>query len=244
MAKISRLSLIVLAVVTLFVTVGRWLGYTQSPNLALLFTYPDGTPCQRPCLFGIRPGQSSYAQAVALLQFHPLTHGFSSPGMRNVFSTRFLAVIVSLDGDDRVSRITLMSATDASPVAEITTYGQMIDHLGVPTQVKAGGGQLWSYYPSAHMVFTHRGEPDHLTFHEPFVAMSVYETMPEPSSIAAPDNARQHQIILSAAAVYQTLNPQPRLRHRWQTRIKTRVFFPAQLGKRAPLSRASCLPGR
>src|SRR5262249_11028164 len=42
----------------------------------MIFTNPDGSACQQPCLFGIRPGTTTYDQAVVLLKTHPLTRGY------------------------------------------------------------------------------------------------------------------------------------------------------------------------
>ncbi len=39
-----------------------------------LFTNADGSPCKMPCLFGIRPGETTIGEAKALIQAHPLTH--------------------------------------------------------------------------------------------------------------------------------------------------------------------------
>ncbi len=49
------------------------------PNpIAVLFTNPDGSPCQMPCLFGVRPGVTTLEDAFRLLDKHPLTHGMDN----------------------------------------------------------------------------------------------------------------------------------------------------------------------
>lgn len=47
---------------------------TSIPRLNYLFTNADATACQRPCLFGVRPGRVSFRQAVRLLSKHPLIY--------------------------------------------------------------------------------------------------------------------------------------------------------------------------
>ncbi|MFN8530670.1 MAG: hypothetical protein U0670_18855 [Anaerolineae bacterium] len=48
-------------------------GHLRHNPMAILFTNPDGTPCEMPCLFGIRPGETTLTEAMALIQFHPAT---------------------------------------------------------------------------------------------------------------------------------------------------------------------------
>jgi hypothetical protein len=47
-------------------------GSMHPTALAALFTNPDGTSCKLPCLFGIRPGETNVANALAMLDAHPL----------------------------------------------------------------------------------------------------------------------------------------------------------------------------
>lgn len=51
----------------------RLIGGAQPFAFSALFTNPDGTPCERPCLFGVRPGYTRHEDAIAILRSHPLT---------------------------------------------------------------------------------------------------------------------------------------------------------------------------
>src|SRR5258708_12518171 len=42
--------------------------------IAALFTNPDGAPCAKPCLFGVRPGKTTLEDALNILDKHPFTH--------------------------------------------------------------------------------------------------------------------------------------------------------------------------
>src|SRR5215510_283258 len=53
------------------------LSHTPLTSLAQLFSEPDGSACVEPCLFGIRPGVTTYNQVVAILKRHPLTRGYA-----------------------------------------------------------------------------------------------------------------------------------------------------------------------
>src|SRR5579864_3430262 len=100
MIKLCRLAVGLLLSLTVLIGLVRLIGGTQSVPLAMLFTQPDGTPCQRPCLFGVQPGQTSYKQAVELLRNHPFTQALQSEGIRNMFSDESLSVLLSLDAND------------------------------------------------------------------------------------------------------------------------------------------------
>ncbi|MBX3064333.1 MAG: hypothetical protein KF726_15250 [Anaerolineae bacterium] len=51
----------------------RVVGGTRSNPILALFTNPNDTACEMPCLFGIRPGVTRLAEAVQLIRTHPLT---------------------------------------------------------------------------------------------------------------------------------------------------------------------------
>jgi len=54
------------------------------PNpIAVLFTNPDGSPCQMPCLFGVRPGVTTVDEALQLLDKHALTRGMEIQTIEN-----------------------------------------------------------------------------------------------------------------------------------------------------------------
>src|SRR6266851_6376817 len=53
----------------------RFVGATQANPIAVLFTNPDGSPCQMPCLFGVRPGVATLDEGLQILHKHLLTHG-------------------------------------------------------------------------------------------------------------------------------------------------------------------------
>src|SRR5579871_4106812 len=124
MIRFCRLVLGLLLLFIMSVSIARVVGQVQSSQLALLFANPNGSACQHPCLFGVQPGQTSYAQAVALLRTHPFTHSMRSNGIRNMFSGSLLSVILALDADEQVSSITLVIDSDTAAVANWASLGQ------------------------------------------------------------------------------------------------------------------------
>ncbi|MCC7448372.1 MAG: hypothetical protein IT324_13205 [Anaerolineae bacterium] len=72
MFRLIRLTRALISICTLAIFAAHLVGRTQPSPLAALFTNPDGTPCERPCLFGIHPGKMSVDEAVAVLKNHRL----------------------------------------------------------------------------------------------------------------------------------------------------------------------------
>jgi hypothetical protein len=64
---------------TATILIARLAGSTHpKPALfSVLFTNPDGSPCEMPCMFGVRPGKMTVDEAVARLQQHPFTRGMT-----------------------------------------------------------------------------------------------------------------------------------------------------------------------
>jgi hypothetical protein len=72
MLRLGRITVLLIIVFSSIPLIIRVIGDTYPSPVAILFTYPDGTPCELPCLFGIRPGKTSYKAAIALLKANPL----------------------------------------------------------------------------------------------------------------------------------------------------------------------------
>src|SRR5438876_6825135 len=70
----------------------RLVGSAQPLPFSALFTYPDGSPCESPCIFGVRPGYTTHKDAIALLQSHPLA--------RHLRQTAFESVADNFSGED------------------------------------------------------------------------------------------------------------------------------------------------
>jgi hypothetical protein len=143
------------AIPTLALVVGgaRLLGSTQkNVAFATLFTLPGGEPCQRPCVFGVRPGVTTYEEAVALFRQHPVLHGaqvneverddnFGNPGgvvsneeMRIGFSAgddgtiRYVIIDVQLPPKNRPDQWTAVRF-------DRTTLADIVAVLGTPERV-------------------------------------------------------------------------------------------------------------
>src|SRR5262245_35734692 len=85
MGRFIRLTLKLVLLSASIIVVDRLLGGTRPSPLAPIFTFPDGTPCERRCLFGIQPGVTSVVDAIALLKAHPLLRSFTIKDTEPIF---------------------------------------------------------------------------------------------------------------------------------------------------------------
>jgi hypothetical protein len=63
----------VFVVCALLVSAAKLTGPLRHDPMMPLFTNPDGSRCPMACLFGIRPGDTTFQEAVTLIQTHPMT---------------------------------------------------------------------------------------------------------------------------------------------------------------------------
>ena len=94
------------------------------PNpMAVLFTNPDGSPCQMPCLFGVRPGQMTVDEGLEILDKHRLTHGMEFDHSRSTAIGSLL--------DNKETFVEIIS-DDHKQIAEIVlgyNFGTNPEHL-------------------------------------------------------------------------------------------------------------------
>lgn len=152
MFPMNRPFLIVLALIGLSATgvfgarlVGRASAGRQDA-VSAMFTNPDGTPCQMPCLLGVRPGDMTARQAIRLILKHPLTshlqvHAFSretyltGPGM--------MVTLYHATGDSLSGMIWSLydgagsgaASEQALHLGELTT-AEVVSTLGAPSSLE------------------------------------------------------------------------------------------------------------
>lgn len=69
-----NISLVVFVSSLLLIYSAIAIGPLRHDPLKPFFTNPDGSRCEMPCLLGIRPGETTFGEAITLVQNHPLTH--------------------------------------------------------------------------------------------------------------------------------------------------------------------------
>jgi len=55
--------------------IGKSVLPSKSDILSTLFSYPNGSTCEHPCILGIQPGLTTPNQAIELMKTHPFTKG-------------------------------------------------------------------------------------------------------------------------------------------------------------------------
>ncbi len=182
MSKFRRLTSTLILVLYVVIHTVQGIGRLQPAPIAILFTNPDGTPCQQPCLFGVRPRETTYKQAIALLHAHPFTRNFRPNATGNVLSDGQTSIIVGhFVANPGVSEIVLLSHSPSSPIADWASLGQVIGFLGAPDSVAVTSTFTTSFYSADRLVFVHRHRMDTpLDVQEPFEFLAVYAYPPGP----------------------------------------------------------------
>jgi hypothetical protein len=162
MLRFARLGLLLSGLLSGLLGAVRITAGTQPSPLALLIASADGTPCERPCLFGIEPGKTTRKEVLPLLRAHPLLGSqirqlpqddgeviLSAEG-RDLFAGKTISVRIA--GYPHVSVITLSAATLPQPDVRgtgqpLTSLGEMVAFLGRPDWfVRGNYGGDWYYF--------------------------------------------------------------------------------------------------
>src|SRR5947208_9968745 len=80
--KIFRVMFSMIAAVTVAIVGARLAGGVAQPLgffASTFLTNPDGSLCTRPCLFGIRPNVTGYADIPRLISTHPVARFIAQP---------------------------------------------------------------------------------------------------------------------------------------------------------------------
>jgi hypothetical protein len=162
-------------------------------SLAALFTNPDGAPCIRPCLLGIRPNDTPLREALRLVSAHPLTRAlsheisessalFTGPGFEIILSVtndRLMTVAVAIQPPH-------MPDDPTSPLYRLA-LGDVLSVLGPTPQVQISWvrGQVMLIYPSDWLyvtTFATTGQEERLHV-EDRIAMLLFTAFGEPITL-------------------------------------------------------------
>ncbi len=128
MTSLIRLTFILIVLCAGAIAAIALLDHMHPLSSAVLFTNPDGTPCARPCLLGIRPGETSRAEALAILRAHPLTRSLDPNLEGDIFHDQAIGLILIFNCQEQVSTIRLAEHPDATVNIEGTLLDQVV-HL-------------------------------------------------------------------------------------------------------------------
>src|SRR5438874_102608 len=99
MLRLSALVFLLMSMTASAIFTARLIGSARGSPLSILFTNPDGSDCQHPCIFGIRPGETGIEEATYLLASHPLTRDFSEIAHKpyTVRSQKYDDILIEVD---------------------------------------------------------------------------------------------------------------------------------------------------
>ncbi|PJF31215.1 MAG: hypothetical protein CUN51_04930 [Candidatus Thermofonsia Clade 1 bacterium] len=173
---------------------------------ALLFAAPDGTPCRQACLFGARAGETTYQEALDLLNRHPLTRDLARRERISTAGTLYEGVemIVEVQGDawgrlvqislhfqpNYVQRLRLPNdSLEALPHALLTngSMGETVAAIGIPDYVRLDGGrELRLYYQFSGLTFYYARRNERLNPSDTLTSLYMYAVpFPESPSLLA-----------------------------------------------------------
>lgn len=169
MARLIRLSLLLVWLFASSAVLARSAGGAQASPAAILFTAPDGAPCEATCLLGVEPGVTSYLDANRILRAHPLvssqyTWERAGAGTVEIMGT-FLTVSLISDGRGRLATISVHLQPDRSGISESAVdvrhgaarIGDAILQLGPPGLIQVShneSGLTRMFYPERGFVTT------------------------------------------------------------------------------------------
>ena len=188
MLRLFRLMLVLIAVHITLIGVAHLLTRNEHPAFLDLFTNPDGTLCERPCLFGIQPGETSMDEALVILQTHWLLTNVrivSEPNNHKIplvanangkFAGKNFLVWLAASYEDNVPLITASVALRIiEPNQDIssnfsypmTSTGTLLNLLGSPDLWDSSESQYFNsfthdyYFTRQHIraVFAPTGDP-------------------------------------------------------------------------------------
>lgn len=137
--RLIRLVVITTFILFALLALSRSLGRAYPAPFAAWFTYADGTPCQMPCLFGIRPGVTAYRDVAPLLNAHPAVN---RPGMRLAVETvgarlhtGAYDLIVAWYGSTTVTEI-ILSAAQPERFIKAAAIGDIMGLFDAPDMIE------------------------------------------------------------------------------------------------------------
>ena len=157
MLRLYRFIFTLVIVSTALTLAARGIGGVQRSPLAILFSKPDGSLCEGPCMFGIRPGQTTSEDAIVMLKSHPATRDLeilsTSPFLMG--DTQAGPIIMFSAGPNDLITAILVSegslpktdtASRASDLVRSVSLGDVSSALGRADLVWLGGGDFYVNY--------------------------------------------------------------------------------------------------
>jgi hypothetical protein len=157
------------------ILIARLVGSTRpKPELfSVLFTNPDGSLCEKPCLFGIYPGKTATDKAIAILKQHPATSRMKQTEDTNFYAFSGGALHIQVNTQGAID----FTCTDDHLCIDGGSLGDLIVAFAKPAgfHTKRSYDHAWSiifYEPG--ILFTFVGEStDYITPNDPLRNIAI-----------------------------------------------------------------------
>lgn len=176
------------------------IGHLQPTPISDLFTNPDGSSCEMPCLFGVKAGNSNMSaeEALRLLASHPLTRGhkvsYSKKWHNYMLEGKESSIVLSVTDTGYVEwlQIEYMPySAESSHAVDVNsdaldqhlaklTLGHVVAFMEPPcnqsTSLDMGMEQIWLSFQRNDLTFGHRlSNPVRIELDDPlwFIHLSI-----------------------------------------------------------------------
>jgi hypothetical protein len=150
MIRFLRLVLVIVTCVCVIIGVVRQVSITQASPLANLFSNADGSPCQMPCMFGVRPGITKFDAALSMLKTHPLAYNLniwvggvvvkSNDASHKAWiivekSTDGFVDTIGLNGRDLTQELPMSFSLNPHELPAVISFNDLVSYFGSPVGV-------------------------------------------------------------------------------------------------------------
>jgi len=141
MLRLCLRTLLLIIVLSVTIFTARLIGKMRpAPSLfAVIFTNPDGSPCEMPCMFGVRPGKMTGEQAINILKTHPATHDFRQVNYEQngyvVFDNEKFNILVGLKSEIIITSFLCSNSQGGENTLKSGTLGDIIEAWGNPDRI-------------------------------------------------------------------------------------------------------------
>jgi hypothetical protein len=193
MIALIRIAIVVMSLLLAAIVGVRTIGAAQKSPLVALFSAPDGSPCEQPCLFGVRPGKTLFSDAVLLLRQHPLLQGFEEfltvdvSGLQVIqFGGTGSWINIREDQNERVLYVAVELFPPQSVITPIS-FGDLVLFLGLPDFVNIDNSYpIQIHYRYLLLGTTLPGTTSFMSVNDQILRLYVNATPLEGSERAAP----------------------------------------------------------
>ncbi len=141
LSMLTLLSMIFVAII-LAEVIGSTRPNTSAATLSVLFTNPNGSPCEKPCFLGVRLGKMTVDEGAQQIISHPYirnTLKLSRDEIVQSSSNRFMigndSTSVDFDGDSNQ----IIHVINFSSIDPAFTLGSLLAYFGIPRNIEING---------------------------------------------------------------------------------------------------------